>query len=133
MTIKMSRRWLKMLEIYKLFIPEDSINKVDLSECAKEELYTFESTGKGKINDGGDIFGITEKVNGYALGKRWLNVTVAMWKEQLKKYPYLVEHYYNDPQFPHWWLDQIFKKESKPVCNYIKLFKEEQKNANSSL
>lgn len=95
-----------MCEIYKIFSKGWDC---DLSKDAMKEMFLFESRGIGII----DISGfntIGKKPNGYAVGKKWLNVTVAMWFDDMKKhgwYPTL-QRLYNDDTFPHWWLDQVF-------------------------
>ena len=102
-----NKKYRKMCEVYKIFAKDYDC---DLSEEAMLEMYTFESTGKGSINING-FNTIGKKPNGYAVGKKWLNVTVAMWFESMDKYGWLPEmkNLYNDPIFPHWWLDLVFK------------------------
>jgi len=99
--MKVTRAYRKMANIYKLFC---DYPEADLSEKALEEAFIFESTGNGIVNN--SIFG--GKVNGYLLGKKWLNVTVAMWREDIKKGLFAVREFYND-KFPKWWLDKVFK------------------------
>jgi hypothetical protein len=50
-----------------------------------------------------------EQTNGYMHGKKWLNLNVTMWKEDIEKGLLFVHELYEDPKFPHWWLDRIFK------------------------
>jgi len=47
--------------------------------------------------------------NGFALGKKWLNVHVKMWREDIQTGILFKKELYEDPKFPHWWLDSIFK------------------------
>lgn len=47
--------------------------------------------------------------NGFALGKKWLNVTVAMWLEDIALGTLFKHELYADPKFPHWWLDRVLK------------------------
>ena len=50
------------------------------------------------------------KRNGYYVGKQWLNVHIEMWKEDIEKGYLHKQELYDDPLFPNWWLDSIFKK-----------------------
>lgn len=71
---------------------------LDFSDEALVELYNYESYG-GQISP----------KNGFAVGKKWLNLNVSMWKEDIAQ-GYLFKHeLYEDPKFPHWWLDGVFK------------------------
>lgn len=78
----MTNKFIKMCEIYKIFAKDWDC---DFSDEAKKEMYIFESTGKGDI----DITGfnaIDKKPNGYAVGKKWLNVTVSSWMEIIEPF-----------------------------------------------
>jgi len=85
-----------MCEIYSLF-SEDYRHCCDFSEPRMLELYYSESYGDPIDN-----------TNGYFVGKKWLNVTVSMWKEDIQKGLLFKQELYNDPRLPHWWLDKIF-------------------------
>lgn len=71
----------------------------DFSEDALIELYNHESYGTP-----------VSELNGFALGKKWLNVNVAMWKEDIGKGLLREQELYEDQKFPHWWLDSVFRK-----------------------
>ena len=86
-----------MCEVYRIF-SRDYSYCCDFSEQSMLQLYYSESYGDPITNE-----------NGYYVGKRWLNVTVAMWKEDIKTGMLTKQELYNDPMFPHWWLDNIFK------------------------
>ena len=83
-----------MIALYEYFGKE--CGDLDWSDDALYDLYTFESTGKGSIKPN----------NGYAYGKRTIDITIAMWKEDLNKTLWLHE-LYEDPNLPDWWLDKI--------------------------
>ena len=100
----MTERWKKMSEIYRIFADEENM---DFSDKAAQEMFLWESEGKGDLRQG--IFPKEGKYNGYALGKKWMDVTVKMWKEDLGKYLFKFE-LYEDGKYPHWWLDEIFGK-----------------------
>jgi hypothetical protein len=100
---KISKSWLKMAEIYKIFA--DGWNNIDFSDKAKQEMFDFESSGRGDIEI--DCFSTTN--NGFAVGKKWLNVQVAMWIEDIQNGIIGKVELYNDKKFPHWWLDKVLK------------------------
>ncbi len=104
----MTRRFLKMCEVYKIFA---SSWDCDFSKEAMQEMFEFESFGKGNIEING--FNTTgKKPNGYAVGKKWLNVNVSMWMEEINRYGWLtvLSRLYADEAFPKWWLDEVFSK-----------------------
>lgn len=84
-----------MCEVYEVFA-SDYRNIGDFSDEAKIELFNVESYG-GKVSP----------LNGYGLGKKWLSVTVKMWKEDIAQGLLFKCELYADPKFPHWWLDSV--------------------------
>ena len=87
-----------MAELYKLFA-NDWIHALDFSDQALLDLYNQESYG-----------GTVSQDNGYAHGKKWLNVMVSYWVEDISTGLLLRSELYEDSQFPHWWLDKVLKK-----------------------
>jgi hypothetical protein len=85
-----------MCEVYRLFTT-DWEHLLDFSDEAMGEMFVAESHG-----------GIVSQLNGFSHGKKWLNVTVAMWKDDIKNWTLFKEDLYDD-KFPHWWLDSVFK------------------------
>lgn len=78
--MKISKKFLRMSEIYKLFCPNHLI--VDFSEKSLIQQYQSESLGgqhkfaySTRIN--------AETYNGYAVGKHFMDLTVKMWKEDI--------------------------------------------------
>lgn len=51
--------------------------------------------------------------NGYYLGKKQLNITVSMWKEDIARGLLFTKELYDDPNLPDWWLDKVFKNNRK--------------------
>ena len=92
-----------MQTVYRYFGDSD----LDYSEEAAMDLFLFESRGIGDLKP--NLFYCT---NGYANGKHWLNVTVAMWREDIAARLLRLDELYNDPDLQpfHWWLDSVFKK-----------------------
>lgn len=99
--MKISKRWRKIAEVYKHFAKGATRTGFvcDFSENAAREMYIFESQGRGRIKPD----------NGFAIGKKWLDVTVAMWREDLKANPPMLyaAELYSDPNLPDWWLDNV--------------------------
>lgn len=72
---------------------------LDYSDESLFDLYYNESQGRGTVKEN----------NGYAHGKKWLNVTVAMWLEDIEKGNLFKNELYEDPDLPHWWLDMVLR------------------------
>lgn len=87
-----------MAEVYRSF-GRDWAQTHSFSDEMLIELFNAESYGTP-----------ISKLNGFALGKSWLNVNVAMWKEDLEKGTLFKEELYRDGAFPHWWLDSVLSK-----------------------
>jgi hypothetical protein len=45
--------------------------------------------------------------NGFYVGKRYLNLQVNMWKEDIEKGFLRKFELYEDGKYPHWWLDRV--------------------------
>lgn len=86
-----------MCEMYKHFV-KDWEHLFDFSEEMMLEMFHAESHGTP----------ISEN-NGYYHGKKWMNVTVAMWKEDMESGILFKCELYDDPNYPHWFLDRILK------------------------
>lgn len=87
-----------MSELYKIFA-HDWEDCLEFSDEALVELYNFESYGGSH----------PKQNNGFMHGKKMLNLNVSMWKEDLALGNLFKFELYEDPKFPHWWLDSIFK------------------------
>lgn len=85
-----------MCDVYRIFV-RDWEECLDFSEEMMLELYLQESYG-GEISE----------KNGYYHGKKWLNVQVTVWKEDIDSGYLMRRELYDDETFPHWWLDRIF-------------------------
>jgi hypothetical protein len=86
-----------MAELYRYFARHWE-HVLDFSDDALLEMFNSESYGT-KVNP----------KNGYLVGKQWLNVTVASWKEDIEMGTLFVKELYDDGNFPEWWLDGIFR------------------------
>lgn len=102
-----SNKYKKMCEVYRIFAKNFDC---DLSDQAMLDMYNYESSGIGDINISG--FNGIGKPNGYAVGKKWLNVQVSAWLndfEENRLFARMVlEELYLKKEFPKWWLDSIF-------------------------
>jgi hypothetical protein len=92
--MKIGKKWLKMAEIYKRFAPEGC----DFSDECMQEMYLHESTGTD--------LKMRKPLNGYEQGKKWMDVTIAMWKEDIKVGQLFVYELTNDG-YPDWFLQRI--------------------------
>lgn len=105
----MKPKYHDICEVYKIFARSWE-HVCDFSEEAKRAMYEFETHGKAISK--------SKKHNGYQLGKQYMDVTIAMWKEDygsglLSKYDLL-----NDDTFPEWWIESVVDK-WPPLTLYI--------------
>ena len=97
----------RMCDVYVVF-SKDWAHLYDFSDQSKIDLFNHES------------YGLPIKPNnGFALGKKWLNVQVAMWKEDILDGTLFKFELYQDDKFPHWWLDSVFKDRMDYVPNWL--------------
>lgn len=106
----MNNKYLRMTELYRSFT--DPENDLDFSDKALKEMYDYESKGIGKLDiytQHNEYLLTGKKVNGFFVGKRWLDITVKMWLEDVKKpgWFFYIEELYKE--FPDWFLNKIFK------------------------
>lgn len=87
-----------MCEIYRLFA-KDWEHCQSFTDTDMVILFNHESYGH-PLNQN----------NGFALGKKWLNVTLAMWLEDIALGTLFKFELYEDGKFPHWWLDKVLNK-----------------------
>ena len=85
-----------MVPIYRVFA-RDFQSSLDFSEDMLYEMYEYESRGSGTCS----------QKNGYFHGKKWMDVTVAMWVEDLRLGNLFSFELYEDDKFPGWWLDRV--------------------------
>lgn len=90
--MKISKKWKRISEIYKRFAVDYPL--ADFSEAAELEMFSHESTGTP-----------VESNNGYLLGKRTMDITVAMWKEDIRNGCLIKSELLKD--YPEWFLETI--------------------------
>lgn len=100
----MTRKWKRIaMEVYKPFAMRAGFITSDFSDESAVALFEFESFGTGSILQN----------NGFAQGKRLVDITVAMWIEDMYSHgldtpPMLfASELYSDPNLPNWWLDKV--------------------------
>jgi hypothetical protein len=92
--IRLSKNFKRMMPIYRHFSREWT--DLSYSDEMAMELFRYETYGQGSIS----------RDNGYANGKKWMDVTVAMWLEDFN-WTIFPHDLYEDENFPHWWLDKV--------------------------
>jgi hypothetical protein len=86
-----------MSELYRHF-GSPMASSLDFSDEALISLYNAESYGTScSLN------------NGFAIGKKFLNLQVTAWQEMLREGTLAKFELYEDPAFPHEWLDSVLK------------------------
>lgn len=71
---------------------------LDYSDEAMVELYNVETFGGNCSNN-----------NGFSVGKKWLNVQVQMWRDDIRDGYLFISELYSVEKYPSWWLDRILK------------------------
>ena len=92
-----------MADIYRRFAAD--YPNADFSESAAWAMYLHESTG-APLPDA--------RTNGYALGKKWMDVTVAGWKEEIASMGLLVSELQDDG-WPDWFLARVGVLNAQPM------------------
>lgn len=90
-----SKKYRKLRPIYDHFGRE--YVAMDFSDNAFEAMYVYESNG-GTTPD---------QQNGYFWAKRMIDITVAMWREDVGSEFLPRCELYDDPNYPNWWLDKV--------------------------
>ena len=99
--MRTSRKWRKMAPLYKHFAGGD----YDFSDEAALAMFLFESRGIGNLS----LDLMSAQPNGYAVGKHWMDVSVAMWNEDLRMGLLTKSEIYSWYPDWHWWLDKVVK------------------------
>lgn len=84
-----------MCDIYRIFA-NDWKDCLNFSDEMLIELFNHESYGTHVSNK-----------NGFLWGKKWLNVNVTMWKEDIRRGFLVKSELYEDERYPIWWLDNV--------------------------
>lgn len=98
MNPKPTLKWQQMKVVYLNFKPDNCTN-LDYSEEAETEMFLHESTGSSVSQN-----------NGFYWCKRNLDVTLAMWYEDLVKGELVKFELLSDKRFPQKWLESWLDK-----------------------
>jgi hypothetical protein len=71
----------------------------DYSDESMMEMFVYESFGEGS----------PDNTNGYFLGKKWMDVSVEMWREDIEKGLLFKQELYDCPHLPDWWIKKVLK------------------------
>ena len=113
--MQISKKWRKIQPIYRYFGGEEC--RLDYSEDAALKMFLFETYGKGNLKR--NLFS-SNSLNGYAVGKHWMDVTIKMWLKDLQEGLLDLHELYTEyPQW-HWWLDKMI---TKPLRNSLRKLK----------
>lgn len=93
-----SRKYRRMAAVYRVFSRHWE-HVLDFSDAALQEMHDHESRGASVRSE-----------NGYAVGKKYLNLTVTTWKQDIASGLLFRHELYADPLFPHWWLDRVLER-----------------------
>jgi hypothetical protein len=69
-------------------------------------MYEWESKGRGNLS----FNTLLSPLNGFAVGKRYMEVTVVMWKTDIKAGLLFEQEIYSEKIFPTWCLKEIFSR-----------------------
>ncbi len=83
-----------MCQIYQIFSEEYTF--CDFSDDSVVELFNHESFGTS-----------VNKHNGFFVGKKIMDITVKMWREDISNCMLFKYELYNCGRYPDWWLDNV--------------------------
>lgn len=95
--MKISKKYKKISDAY-LYFAKDFIDSSDTSDKAMIDMYSFETFGHPKIKY--SELQSNGTYNAYAIGKHWMDVTLSMWKEDLKSGIITKNELYMDDEIP---------------------------------
>lgn len=97
-------KWREMANIYLRFAKDWP--QADQSEEAANAMYLHETFGVALPS--------TQRLNAYQVGKKWMDVMVAMWKEDISQCSLRVSELQADG-YPDWFLDRVGVLHMTPV------------------
>lgn len=93
-----SAKFKRIAMLYKQFA--EGWTGLDFGDQALIDMFNNESYGTP----------VDTKKNGFYVGKQWMGVTIAMWKEDNARGHLSYNELYKDERLPHWWLDKVLKE-----------------------
>jgi hypothetical protein len=94
--MKIGKKWLRMAEIYRRFARD--YPQSDISDAAAMAMYLHETFGEPMPK--------AERLNGFEIGKKLMDVTVAGWKEDIPQLGLIVSEIQADG-YPDWFLERV--------------------------
>lgn len=94
--MRISKKYLKIAEGYLYF--SKSYDHIDDSDEAMRNMYSYETFGHPRIKY--NELQENGKYNAYAIGKHWMDVTIAMWREDIINGNLIKFELLNDPDIP---------------------------------
>ena len=101
--MKLGKNWRRMADIYQRFAPPGT----DLSPAAAAAMYQHESFGEPLANP---------STNGFNIGKKWMDITIAMWREDIPARVLTVQELQDDG-YPDWFLKRTGILHLTPTTN----------------
>ena len=89
--MKIGKKWMRMAEIYRRFASD--FPNADFSDEAAMAMYRHETFGEP----------MTGRRNGFEIGKKRMDVTIEMWKEDIGNGQLFV----SDLDYPEWFLRRV--------------------------
>lgn len=118
-----SRKWLEgAAELYRWFEGSDA-ERYDWSPEAAAEMYEYESRATGPIEERGRLQKRPSGMfNGYECGKSSMDITVALWKQDLASGLLFVGELLADVPRRHWpWLlKAVGRQDMEPFCDRLR-------------
>ncbi len=109
-----SNKWLQMKEVYLCFRQQNC--DLDYSDAAASEMFIHESQGNPVSPN-----------NGFYWCKRNMDITLAMWEEDITKGELTKFELYQKEVYPTWWLDQVLDLICVPESHVLNITLESKK------
>lgn len=94
-----------MADMYKRFVPKDGSMRLSFSKRAADQMFRWESKGKGNLHHG--IFAFQKgRFNGFSVGKHWMDITIGMWKADKFILPGITRRELKQ-EYPEWFLKKV--------------------------
>ncbi len=94
--MRISKKYKKIADGYLYF--SKSYTNIDVSEKAMQDMHSFETFGFPRIKY--NEIQENGKYNAYAIGKHWMDVTIAMWREDIINGNLIKFELLDDPEIP---------------------------------
>ncbi len=96
---KISKKFEQMCEIYRLFSYDEWNHYASFEDKDRLELFYAETFGDE-----------CSKKNGFAIGKKFMDITVSTWLEENRAGTLCMPELYRD-KYPSWWLNKVLNRD----------------------